>query len=134
MHVYSHVRGKAMPEAPITKMELTRVFTPEIPGRVNVRAGGTYAVLIEVELSPEAEQYLRSLAVNLLSAAEQMTYGTTDLEMFGLAIASRLRHASDPIPPEVLAGTEGSDLLAQEVLNALQGHDPKTWFTRVPKP
>jgi hypothetical protein len=109
-----------MPEAPITEMKLTKVFTSEVRGHLNIRAGGTYCVLVEAILSPEAEKYLSSLATPLLAAHERTTYGTTDLEMYGQAIASRLRHANNP--------------LAEEILEVLQGQDPKTWFTRVMKP
>jgi|GEM_PF-4589110 len=101
-------------------MELTQVFTPKVSGRVNIRAGGTYCILVEATLTPEAQEYLTDLATPLLAAAEQITYGNTDLTMFGLAIASRLGRAD---------GTH-----AQEILLALQDHDPKTWFARVPKP
>jgi hypothetical protein len=107
-----------MLDASYTTVDLTEVYVPELPGVVNIRAGGTYCVLVKVTLGPEAEEYLINLATPLLAAAERSTYGTTDLQLFGLAVAERLRRANDA--------------LAREILTALEGHDPKTWFTGSP--
>ena len=112
--------GEPITDQRIHEIVLTEVFTPTVPGRVNIRAGGTYCLLVEATLSPGAQEYLSKLATPLLAAAERSTYGTTDLEIFGLAVAMRLRQSSESV--------------AQEILAALKDHKPETWFTRVPKP